>query len=167
MDDNPSNTFRFRDALPHVCVLCGAPAAPRSSAPVGLPEHATVKRNTWVQLISFIFGFGFFWDRATADRPENQWVALPSCGHHSGPGVVARVVSLRAINKHTVEIFGACPAFRHALELHNAPPTAEFLEAIDRGPATNAEDFLGQIDKSTVDSPGDFLKKMGQKRDAT
>jgi hypothetical protein len=166
MSHNYTATFRFQDSLPRICVVCGESAATQSSVPVGVPADALDKQLGFVQIISLFFGF-LDWNRRSGNRPENQWVALPCCIKHYGPGVVASHVSLRALNRHEVVIYDASFAFLNALAAHQAPPTADFLGSIDRGRSTqSADEFLGDIDKSTVESPGEFLKGLGQKPDA-
>ena len=79
MEDKSGTTFRFKEDLPTVCIVCGAPATGRSLQQVALPIDAKSKQMPLIQILGALFGFLFFWWLTDSNSPKNQWVSLPYC----------------------------------------------------------------------------------------
>lgn len=166
MPDESSLTFRFADALPGLCVVCGAPANGQISTKVDLPPDAIVKQMTFLQIIALLFGFIFLWSRAAPGPPKSQWVRLPICLNHNSAKDVCKAVTLTAIDRYSVEIHGASAEFRNAMQLSYGLPSQELLAEFDSGPTPDADKFLTQANKLSVQTADDFLKSLERDTDA-
>ena len=153
--------FRFRDDLPLLCVVCGAPATGTRATPVEMPRDAQSNALSLLQIVSVFFGFFFFWFRTSpAGGTENEWVSLPHCNLHGSGEEINRNIHIFAVGSYRAMICGAAPAFCEALKASSGPPPDEFLGALDVGPGGNTEAFLEGIDKSQVKTSKEFLSDL-------
>jgi hypothetical protein len=149
-------TVRFSDALPAICIVCGAPATGTTTKVVATPDDPTNRTMTRLQWWAFLSGWAFLWQprRIVA---EHSLLRLPHCEHHAD--LAREAIDVRAINHLKVQIVSAAPEFCEALAALQAPPSPETLATMDAG--TNRDgDFLKAIEKSNISSPSEFLKGL-------
>lgn len=166
-------TCRMADALPPVCVVCGAAATGNCWQRVEVRADASASLP--LKIIGGTVAVLESWIRATSlaswlklkmpNEPESRWIRLPHCAVHRAAKTVRQTVTVRAVGRHQVAIGGAAAAFCAAVAALGAPPSAETLAALDRGPTQRPSEFLNAIHAPTAPTSAEFLRNLEEHQD--